>query len=99
MAASPERRSVSFGELLALLMGWAGRRVMVAIATAADPPVMVATIAGRLTGGEELSDGGVGAVAFTFADAKAALVLAPECFEGAGWHERDRATLVVAWAR
>ena len=66
-----QRQGMTFEELLTLLLGWVGRRVRVAVATAGEPPVTVALIGGVLAGGEDPSDDGMGAVAFSFAGTEA----------------------------
>jgi anti-anti-sigma regulatory factor len=57
-------------------------------------PTVRAAVAAALRS-EELDDGGVVAVAFVLAGAAAAFVLSPVAFEGAGFHERERSTLVA----
>ncbi|MDA0163136.1 hypothetical protein OM076_22875 [Solirubrobacter ginsenosidimutans] len=85
---------MTYEELLTLLLGWTGRRVQVAIVVG-EPLVTIAILDGLLAGGEKLSDGGVDAVAVAFADATAGFLITAALLDGAGWDERDRATLVV----
>jgi hypothetical protein len=80
---------MTFEELLTLLLGWAGRRLQVAVATCGEPAVTVALIAGVLAGGEELLDEGRGAVAFSFVGAEAGFVVARVDRPGRWWCEVD----------
>jgi hypothetical protein len=88
---------VTWEEVLTVLLGWVGRRLSVAIATAGDAPVMLANMTGRLRAGAELSpdDTEGPAVYFHFDDAGTGFLLARAHFEGGGWHEQDPSTLLV----
>jgi hypothetical protein len=99
MAAAPGRGSVhrmSWDELLALLMGWAGRRVLVTIATGGDMPVSVAAMEGVLAAGELLEEGAdAGVMVFRLAGVPAAFMVMPAVYGGAGFSAQRRSTLVV----
>jgi hypothetical protein len=58
--------------------------------------VVIANMAGTLVAGSELSDGSTeGAIYFHFEDAGTGFILWREAFDGAGFHDRRRSTLVV----
>ncbi len=42
---------MTFEEVLGVLLGWIGRHISVAVATAGDAPVLVASMVGRLRAG------------------------------------------------
>ena len=86
---------MSFEELLVLLIDWTGRPVIVSIATSAAPSVTIAAIEGTLAGGHDLTAGETAAVAFTCVGMTAGFVIARDLYRGAGFHRRQRSTLVV----
>jgi hypothetical protein len=43
---------MTFEEVLAILLGWVGRRVSVAVATAGDAPIIVANVLGEPRAGD-----------------------------------------------
>ena len=68
---------MTFEEVLGVLLGWIGRHISVAVATAGDAPVLVASIVGRLRAGSELeARGEEAAVFFGFEDGGTGFILA-----------------------
>lgn len=89
---------MSFEETLAVLQGWLGRELEVALLNSVGEAAMIATMAGELVAGSDLSGkgerdgdlyfqlGGVGASGF---------FLGPGAFRAAEWHDAERTVLAV----
>ena len=87
---------MTFEDVLALLVGWVGRCLSVAITAAEEPTIMLASMSGRLRSGSELSpDVAEGPLYFHFEDAGTGFILSRENFAGADFSGKGPAILVV----
>ena len=89
---------MTFDEALAVLHRWLGRELEVAAVSIGSEPVMVATVAGELVAGSDLSAGGErdGAVYFQLGGVGGSgFFLSPGAFRGAAWHDEEETVLAV----
>ena len=87
--------SVSIEQVLAELLGLVGKTVSVGIATAGETPVMLANLYGPLLSGSDLSGGTTDATFVQVGNSGTGFIVAPETYEGAGWSDARRDTLVI----
>lgn len=90
--------AVTFEQALAVLHGWLGRELEVAVLSCGEGSEMVATLAGRLVAGSDLSVSGGrdGALYFQLDGVGGSgFFIGPQTFRAAEWQDEERTVLAV----